>query len=331
MSLAEPMKGYLERSVHRLGLKVFTGKSPRLSVLVISCCFFIFAFLFYGCETTKDGYYSEVPVRLNSGHLPCIPVFIQGKKHFAIVDTASKLELAIDKDVLSGIDKFPLKKTIEQGNLLGEVVVKDLFQIPRLRLGKFAFENLTAVEKGPPVTFKDGVRVFESNEGFYNVALGKPFIEKRNFLMDVKRKRVIFTDKLERTKKRGYNPDLFARVPASVKGKYVKIKGALNSMEVLCTIDSASTVSFIDSDLLGERSPDCKIAGLPAVTFSSFLVNGNDFGRIKLVPIECNEKVKGKFEVILGVDFIAKHSVYFDFKDEAVYVFLEQSKAEDLR
>jgi hypothetical protein len=122
-------------------------------------------------------------------------------------------------------------------------------------------------------------------------------------------------DDLNRLKQAGYFIEEMAKTACEVgrKGLILKVNTDIGLIKL--GVSSINTWSIVRSDLAEHK----KTSEVQVVTTSFFTIGGRDFGNKDLRLYDLCPKSYGA-DGCIGMDFLRKHTMYFDFKNKTVYI-----------
>lgn len=285
--------------------------------LLILVLLFVSSLFFYN----STFYFSSTPLKLTSQGLPKIDVAIEHQKYPFILDTASFFPLKIYSEVLKKHTKVPQGRELWQDSF-GRHFEPSSYKIPKLKIGNLSLNKLLAAEfpENMELQFflwkKEGEEPSGENAG----SIGNELLKKYSTLIDVEKKRFIFTNDLKRLRKEGYDLDTFVRVPFKCRaiGFFIQVETDLGRLHLMLDTGCPKTVIhefFTPHDMPCQTDAQ----GHAAIETSTFEIEGVNFGKQTLHLIPMQQDVNN-FDGFLGMDFIKDHVMYIDFPTKTVYI-----------
>lgn len=270
----------------------------------------------------SPSYHAVIPIKTTRSLLPYVEATIDRQTLPLTIDLGSKLEITVDIPALQPLKKKP-KETALWKNIKGKEYEQHTFILSSLKLEDLVFDSPVAVES---TVEEQRESVLYSPECFIGKpketvgCLGRNLLKKYNLFFDIQQAKMIATDKFENLAKDGYPIKSFTAVPFLLdpKGILVNVKTDLGKLKLL--LDTGCTVTIIRDHLNRCNGTNQeKEFGMPMMTTREFTLGETDFGSQTLYFYKITEKLRD-IDGLLGMDFIANHLIYIDFKKKLLYI-----------
>ncbi len=236
--------------------------------------------------------YNRVFLSLDSENIPFMEVGIQGQHYPLKLSLRSEFPLCLSKIILEQLEKKDAGKVqVSTGAEL------QLYQLKEVTIGK--------------LTFKD-VLVLETVEEREMGTIGRPLLVQHNLLLDFRKSTLIMCDRFKDIQWVGYGREDWVQVPLSLGSD-----GVVLPIETDLGITRFSIGTTIGKTLI---KPLCTQDESSHFTTQTFRIGNDEFGSTKLYSSPNAIDASSEVEGILGMDFLYRHLVYIDFKNQHVYV-----------
>lgn len=264
----------------------------------------------------------RLPMTLSSAATPLAKVEIQGREFILLVDSGSKFQLDLDRDVLDTLDKQPCG-TLQSRDIRGASYDSTAYLVQKIKIGNRVFNNVVVVEVNEDFVanatfFIDESRVKKRDKDGVGV-VGRALLEKANLCFDFPNLVFFECGGMKGLKKAGYPMENLVAVPfeGGRAGAALVVETDFGPMRL--SLDTGSTLSIVRSSLLQNYESDRYECGLPCVKTSKFQIGGRDFGSMELHPFEVTPELH-EMDGLLGMDFLKNHVVYVDYQDKVIYI-----------
>lgn len=249
---------------------------------------------------------------------PCIEVKIGPNSFIAEVDTGWGGSLAAEQRIVEPLTpKKWIGRSQSQG-LLGHQYEADVYELPEMHLGmvQMSFvkikietpEFITDSILGPSVEslLSRLLRWFNFHSSIqdHSIRMGWQIFRPLNVLMDCQNQALVLVDSVETLRQCGYERIQFIEIPMELDRGLIEIAAMTDLGSVRCVLDSGSTVNYFNQRKDVDVCPQW------------VQIEGHEFGseRFRLIqsPLE--------IEAILGMEFFKKHLIFFDFRQQKVYI-----------
>jgi hypothetical protein len=283
---------------------------------------------FFWCFLKTDKYHVPFPIQFSKEDTPCAIVAIEGQEFLLDVDLGSKFALHLSKDLL---DKIENKKECGVGtwrDLKGNKYETPSYIIPKLFWDKLVMKDII-IQQSDNKCCENQVLWSDENLGSdlaytQNGAIGRPILQKFNFLLDYTRMRIIATNDLKKMKKIGYMLHEMKKLPFTIGlvGINVSIDTKWGTRNF--SLDTGSSVNAIRASILDEQEGIITPRGFKGVT-SQCKMGGKDLDDLFFYSYDLSPELSD-IDGILGTPFLDQHVIYIDFKNKVLYL----AKSEDL-
>ncbi|MCB1115922.1 MAG: hypothetical protein KDK71_05570 [Chlamydiia bacterium] len=292
------------------------------AIVLIGCAIVLGAGLFALCQK-ETSHVAALSLELTRSDLPYVRAEIEGISCPLVIDTGSCLESYIATQILDQLTcKVPLKSIEKWKTVKGEEFRSPTYSVPKMTLGEMRYRNPIIV---PSSVDNSETFLFWEDPGVKNTPhetaghIGRPLLKKRNFLLDVKNKRMLFAKRIEALSEADYDPHTFFTVPFEItsKGMILSVDTDLGCKRL--SFDTGATLTILHDHLYPksiEMQKDHR--GISFCKTLTFKMNGKDFGKKNLYFLTMPKD----FDVdgILGMDFIQNHVIYIDFPKKTLYI-----------
>lgn len=271
--------------------------------------------------TQKKSFFFSVPItKLTETQCPCINAEIESQSFLMKLDLGFSGHVSIQDDQLDLIAEknFLCEKKIRGAR--NKRYSTTVYQIGRAKIGKMTFLKPQLQTNSQEFLHDATFAMNQTNSIAKEIGtLGWELFQNTNLLIDIAKKRIAFCNSLDALEQEGYPIENFAKTPIILENGLVKFYLDTPEGTLLSTIDTGSTWNIINRDLPNNQSLDSFLCDPEnIVELSCCKINEFDFGVTKFhaFPI----KMAAQVDTILGMSFIKKHAVFFDFINGIIYI-----------
>ena len=266
-------------------------------------------FLFLRNTGHSAPYFDVAPIETFSTHrIPCISVLIEDKKYLCAFDSGCMGQLFIVPELLAEIkDKTFSAHSILQG-VRGNKYTLPVYIIPKATIGKTEFLE-TRIQEESRAFLMDGLinqecQSIDSKAGRVGWELYKPF----NLLLDIPHLRIGCCDSIETLERHGYPIHHYIKAPLLQSSECIGIQLSMKNRTLNCLLDTGATQNILNLEGFDRQT----------VILDSVKIGDEELGPL----IFCAFPIKLSFPIdaILGMDFLLKHTVFIDFKNQCAYI-----------
>ena len=265
----------------------------------------------------------RIPIVL-SHEQPCIYATIEGKKMLFHLDSGSSDCFAINREILEAIEKKTLMEIKTWCDVQDNIYKSHRYIIPKIDINTFEVSNATAMEENIDFLFRGskisklGPREIsneEMNRQLTDISgrLGARTLRALDYwLLDLANNEIVAIRDIEKIKNTpGFSFDGFTEVALE------KI-----SPHIVITADTAFGKKKFALDIGASRSllspPSEEYENHTVLKMNPLMIEGKDFGTIKFYLFQMPSSFA--FDGLLGRDFLEKHAVYLDFKNNRAFI-----------
>ncbi len=282
---------------------------------------FLGAFCFFlGKIFFSRPYHLLFPVQFSDSDIPYLPINIDNHSYLLKIDLGSNFQMVLEAKVLDQITKIPYG-TDSWANAKGKTLTSPRYKLPLIEMGNLPFTNVFVRQLDPK-----GNCVFYRNPGFNPLSspeivghIGKPLLDKVNLLFDFNHSLMLISNDLKKLREGGYDLKTFIKVPFKVGAKSVILETKTDLGPMRLVLDTGATCTMLRTSCLKGETCSKKIYGLPGLSSNIFMMGNHNFGPQNIAFFDIS-KAFDLIDGFLGMDFLKKHSVYIDFKDQMAYI-----------
>ncbi len=258
---------------------------------------------------------------IGSADTPLTKVEIQGREFLLEIDSGSKFQLTLDKNMLDTLEKIPCG-VLQGRDAKGNVYNSPAYLIKKIKIGDHVFNHVIVEEvndnyvANTTLFKKDNVKkVANKKVG----TIGRALLEKMNLFFDFQNFVILECSDVMDLKRAGYELENLVAVPFEVgrTGAILTVDTDFGKMRL--SIDTGSTISLIRSSLLESKKPKHQEYGLPYLNTSKFKIGSKDFGNMNLYIYDITTELH-EIDGLLGMDFLTTHVFYINHQDKIVYI-----------
>ncbi len=285
-----------------------------LLICVLACLTTAWCFL----KTHK--YYEPLVIKFGRADTPYTEVKIEGKPFFLDIDLGSKFDLGFREDVLDEIER---KKVHGMGHWKipnGNEYEAPNYIIPKVTLGNLKFSHVIAQQFESESLLNQVIWSKENSKTLHPThigSIGRPLLQRFNWLMDYCRTRIIATNDLKKIGEMGYFLHQMQKMPFTIGLMGINIQMNTKWGIKNFSIDTGSSVNLIRSSILEGEEGDITEVGLNTIT-SECTLEGRDLGNITFYSYALTPKLTD-IDGILGTPFLDHHILYIDFTNKTLY------------
>jgi hypothetical protein len=297
----------------------------RKRVLFISLFTLLFLAGGYWCYTffQRDLYEGRFPVTFNDAEVPQMEVKIEGKSYWLKIDLGAFYPVSLTRNILEQIQEKTYHDQIGIMDVRGNTYFTNSYIVPEIRVRNLRLWDCEVREESLEFLTQGAViySAEESTETVENIGtLGRPVFQDINLLLDFHHSMLFACRHLRDRKREGYRFDgcAFLLLEKDLKNalivKMITDKGVLRML-----VDTGCTKSLIKSSIVSGEVCQPWLGDLQTWHTSKCILGGREFDSMDFVVFPINEEL-GEFDGILGMDFIRKHVLYFDFKKKTALI-----------
>lgn len=268
----------------------------------------------------KKSYHIPIAIKYNFSNIPVIDITIENRSLPIAIDLGSHHSLALKEEYLKDIINKEKNTVIEWYNIRGKKNLSPSFLLFKIEIGNVTFQDVKVIEISKEMAEDSIIGTIEMNKNEFkgNVKnagyIGRTLLQKFNFLMDFPNQKMILSNDLNKIKKEGFCLEKCEKVPFEITlaGITILVKTDIGMRRFL--IDTGCTKSLIRN-----KNQIDKVSLDNILTTSKFLIEKTDFRDQDLLlfplPDDLNE-----IDGIIGMDFLNKHMLYFDFPNKLIYI-----------
>jgi hypothetical protein len=267
-----------------------------------------------------DSYFDAIWIsKWTSGGCPCLPIQIENKMIFALIDLGFRGSFSIDSTFLEEVEEKTLLGSRVMYGFHGVPFRENVFSIPNIRIGQRVFElsQVQEEEKEPctQVAFvKDGGIPSAAPPG----KIGWELFQNTNLLLDLKNEKIAFCDALSTLKKQGYAIEQFVQIPMIIDRGLIEIDIEIDSRPIRCVLDTGSTFNILNI----ENGPNRTMQELLWSPENFHITNTLKIAEEKFDQMTFRQmavRLPIHIDAILGMDFFSKYIVFLDFTNNLAY------------
>jgi hypothetical protein len=274
------------------------------------------------CHLFEKPYHMHLPIVVSAQGTPLIEAVIQNQTHLLEIDLGSKFQVTLNKQFLDHLEKIP-KGILSNRDMKGKAYEAPAYEIPLITIGELIFDHVIARENNEEFftnnTFcmnqTDSTAALKDKTG----SIGRALLEQRNLLLDIKGSRLFISNDREELKNAGYDLSKFKKAPFQTGKSGVILISNTDLGKTRLSLDTGSAISYIRNTPANTFKTKKDKSGLAAAALSKFEIGGHDFGNVDLYIQDISADWH-EFDGILGLDFIKKHAIYFDYANRMVYI-----------
>ena len=288
------------------------GKNRRFKAYYFFFCLAIGLFFYLKNSPSPAYFHTEKIVKLVSGGIPCVRVYLNDAPIDLEFDSGFEGDLSLDEEILAPLQKTFLKEKTFFG-VRGKSYQEKVYSGPSIKIAGIQFDQIE-VKEGSKEFNQDSVvfdgskkKVKEERPG----RIGWTLFSKLNLFIDIPNSQIGMCDSIQTLQSRGYFKNGFIKTPLLQDKPYIGIQVVSSSGPLNCCIDTGATLCVLNSSI--EPQDFClEFLQLEKNNIGPFIFFQFPIGMPK-AP-----------DAFLGMNFLAKHTVFVNFKEQAVYISLEE-------
>lgn len=271
----------------------------------------------------RDLYEGRFPITFNDAQVPQIEVKIEGKSYWLKIDLGAFHPVCLTRDILEKIQEKNYHAQIGIIDLKGNTYFTNSYIVPEIRVRNLRLWDCEVREESPEF-LTNGAIIYspeENKETVENIGtLGRPVFQDINLLLDFHHSMLFACRHLRDRKREGYRFDRCAVLFLEKDPKdAIIIKMTTDKGTLRLLVDTGCTKSLIKPSSVSGESYQPWLGDLQTWHTSKCILGGKKFDEMDFVVFPINQEL-GDFDGILGMDFIKKHVLYFDFKAKTALV-----------
>ncbi|NGX46865.1 MAG: hypothetical protein K1000chlam3_00232 [Chlamydiae bacterium] len=236
----------------------------------------------------------EIPITFSKNIIPLVQVDIEGKQYPLEFSLAFKYPLYISEENLNGIQKSR-KGLAQWKNIKGEQQQAPLFEIKKVQLGALKLKNILTTSKG-------------KNEE--SGLITWPF-DKMNLLLDFPHRRICGIKNEKDLKSFGFNLKKMHKIKCKIDKKGICFNSETSIGELKLYLSTNCNCNAINNSIYKGNTQDENYFK------TNLKIAGKNYGINRFFPFEITPELEAN--AILGVEFLNKHVVYIDARNEYLY------------
>ena len=264
--------------------------------------------------------YSRITITIGSADTPLTKVEIQGREFLLEVDSGSKFQLTLNKDILNNLEKNPCG-TLQGRDAKGNSYDSPAYLVKKIKIGNHVFNDVVVKEVNDDYVSNTTLFINKTkniSSGRFGT-VGRALLEKMNLFFDFQNFVILESNDIMNLKEAGYQLENLVAVPFEMgrTGAILTVDTDLGKTRL--SLDTGSTVSLIRSSLLQNNEPEKREYGLPCYNTSKFMIGNKDFGNMDLYLFDITSELH-EIDGILGMDFLRNHIFYINYQDKVIYI-----------
>jgi hypothetical protein len=275
--------------------------------------------LTFTCFYTHKSYYQRIPVTFSTSNIPLIEAEIEGKRYRLALDLGSKFQLSLYRELLTEIPKKN-NGVSKWKDFRGNSYEGTSYFIPKIKIGNLTLSNIVANEESDD--FIANVTIWNNTgitrEKLKSGDIGRPILEKFNLLLNFQDAEIIACNNPQKLKKLGFDLSEMEKMPLEEgRGLIIKVNTDLGMKNI--DFDTGATKSVLRSSNVEGQEELEEQYGMKKFTTSKLVIGNKDFGETLFYLCEITPELH-EIDGMLGMDFLKKHVVYFDYPNRVVYI-----------
>ncbi|EKE01545.1 MAG: hypothetical protein ACD_21C00106G0005 [uncultured bacterium] len=260
-----------------------------------------------------------LPLELSTQGLPVTSIQIQGHKIPLIFDNgASRSNVVLSKELVRKLHLKIIptnKKSCFHGDD-GKVMCLKVYTVPELKIGNMTMHNVSCelMDKLWGGHYDEGFIWFEAAK---NGVIGLELLRQFNVLVDYKASRVVLMKPGEYPHQ--YDIKSWMKIPFSNKYGITTI-AKINGVDVTLVWDTGANNSIMKSTVkIPAKKKSCAYKENPSCQYfetTTFMLGDNQLPKTEFFI----QKSEIPFDGLIGSSFFKEHQVFFDFKNNLLFV-----------
>lgn len=291
-------------------------KIQKIIIAVLSLGTIFSLFLLYKSSPNS----AVIPIFFDDANTPIMSAKLNGNACFLKFDTGSKHQMLLHTSLLDSLEKKEVGEKIIM-DAKGNKYDTPYYQLSSFQLESLKFKNVLAYEetdlaiKNKTAWEQEGLKSTNIISG----RIGRPILEKWNFLLDFPHNKMIATNSKRVLKEEGFNLAEWIQIRYTLDniGIILNIDTDLGLLRLL--LDTGTTCTFIKRELADPKNLQKDYRDLNFSVSSKFIILDHDFGSRNLYLYDFGKNLTA-IDGILGMDFIENHQMYLDYKNSILYL-----------
>ncbi len=265
--------------------------------------------------------YTRLPISFSSSKTPIIAVKIGNMDSNLKLDLGSKMELELDPNVLSQLQKHPKAPTTWK-DAKGNCYETPSYILPRVEIGSFKYHQVSATEDSQE--FHNNVLLWSGTQEQeepvpHQGTIGRPLLKDKVLFLDFPSRAMVICSKLDQLVREKISPRNWHKIPLQISrfGIILSIETDLGPKRFV--LDTGCTVSLIRTPQLEELSLGEQRYGMKTIVSSKFALDDEEFGPKRLYLFDITSEVS-EIDGILGMDFLSEHRIVLDLPHQMAYI-----------
>jgi hypothetical protein len=264
----------------------------------------------------------EIPLHLSFSPqgMPATTIQIQGKTIPLAFDISStRTNIALSADIIKklNLQLAPSNEKFCSHDIAGHETCYKTFTIPEVNLGTLAMRNVPGVVRdymwnNPP----DSGFIF--TEAYQNGVIGQDLLRKFNVLIDYPREQVVLMPQGQYPKE--YNVKSWQRILFTVNRYGITTSAKINGIDVVFAWMTAANHSVLTTAAMQKifHVKQARFGKTTCVALApdSVVIANKKFPSTPFYPAD----EEFPFDGLIGSTFFQEHAVFFDFKNNYLYV-----------
>ncbi len=289
--------------------------SMTIGALLVSGIFFCFIYF------SPEDEYTRLPVSFSSSNVPIIEAKIGDIESPLELDLGSKLELKLDANVLSKLEKRA-GNPIHWRDLKGNCYESPSHILPHIEIGGLQHYRVVATEDSQECNRNTLLRSANQEQEepiIHRGVLGRPLLKNRVLLLDFPGQAMVVCSKLDQLDREEISPRKWHKIPLKLSrfGIILSIETDLGPQQFI--LDTGCTVTLIRAFQMKEPPPEEEIYGMKTFTSSKFTLAGEEFGPKRLYLFDIAPELS-EVGGLLGMDFLSRHRIVLDLPHQTAYI-----------
>jgi hypothetical protein len=267
-----------------------------------------------------------LPLEFSTQGFPIASIHIQGHDVPLLFDNgASRTTITLSKDLVKklGLKMAATNKKNCFHDGTGKKTCLKVYTVPEIKIGHMTMHNVPCqlMEKLWGGHYEDGFIWFEAAK---NGVIGIDLLRQFNVLVDYQTSQAILTKLGEYPHQ--YDVKNWIQIPFAKKSGIINAK--INGADAKIVFDSGSNASVMKSTakipVQEIEKKSCASINDKSCSYyfetTTFVVDNKQLPKTKFVVQKSAGEDKIPFDALIGSDFIKKHPIFFDFKNDMIFI-----------
>jgi len=281
-------------------------------------------------QNEREVYFESVSIReFSPTKIPCLEFDINGKACIAKLDLGFRCQVSATKELMQEVSEKSFIRSIATYGFKGKEYKSDLYEVPKVTIGRVTFFHPTLQEESEEFVKDAFLQASDEASPYLQSRIGWELFSNINLFMDFQNSKIAFCNSIDTLREQGYPVDSFVKTPLLLNRGWIEFEAMTERGSLRCLLDTGSTGNILHTEFLNNESID-QIFEDPKnrVEIPIFSIERVDFGAIIFhrLPI----KMPFHIDAIIGMEFLATHLVFIDFKNKQIYfapIKTDQSKS----